>query len=103
MTEDIDFETYLNISQKKFEIYLFDKKKLNNLYRNELKFENNTENIDLNALNKFLEDNIFKIEKLIGKFVENIFLVIEDYRIFPDYFLRQLLFQSKYLAPLISH
>ncbi len=81
MTEDIDFETYLNISQKKFEIYLFDKKKLNNLYRNELKFENNTENIDLNALNKFLEDNIFKIEKLIGKFVENIFLVIEDYRI----------------------
>ena len=81
MTEDIDFETYLNISQKKFEIYLFDKKKLNNLYRNELKFENNTENIDLNNLNKFLEDNIFKIEKLIGKFIKNIFLIIEDYRV----------------------
>ena len=81
MTEDIDFETYLNISQKKFEIYLFDKKKLNNLYRNELKFENNTENIDLNNLNKFLEDNIFKIEKLIGQFIKNIFLVIEDYRV----------------------
>ena len=81
MTEDIDFETYLNISPNKFQIYLFDKTKLNNLYKDELKFENNTENIDLNNLNKFLEDNIFKIEKLIGKFIKNIFLVIEDYRV----------------------
>ena len=81
MTEAIDFETYLNISQNKFEIYLYDKKKLNNLYREELKFENNVENIDLKTLNEFLENNIFKIENQIGKFVKNIFLVIEDKRI----------------------
>ena len=82
MTEDIDFETYLNVSQNKFEIYLFDNKKLSSLYKEVYKFESISSNIDLNSLNNFLEDNIFKIEKQIGKFVKNIFLIIEDNRIF---------------------
>ena len=81
MSEDTDFETYISVTRNKFEIFLLHKKNLNNLYKDELKFENNTENIDLNTLNKFIQENIFKIEKQIGKFVENIFLVIEDYRI----------------------
>ena len=29
--------------------------------------------INYDHLKKFLDDNIFKIEKLIGKFIENIF------------------------------
>jgi len=82
MTEDIDFETYLNVSQNKFEIYLFDNKKLSSLYKEVYKFESISSNIDLKSLNNFLEDNIFKIEKQIGKFVKNIFLIIEDNRIF---------------------
>ena len=77
MTEDLEFETYLFISLNEFEIYLFDKKKLKNLYKEKFNFENNSENLDLITLTKFLDENIFKIEKLIGKFIKNIFLIIE--------------------------
>ena len=77
MIEELEFETYLFISINKFEIYLFDKKKLKNLYKEKFNFENNSENLDLITLTKFLDENIFKIEKLIGKFIKNIFLIIE--------------------------
>tara|TARA_B100000609_G_C17140952_1_gene395497 strand:- start:326 stop:1030 length:705 start_codon:yes stop_codon:yes gene_type:complete len=77
MTEELEFETYLFISINKFEIFLFDKKKLKNLYKEKFSFENNSKNLDLISLTKFLDENIFKIEKLIGKFIKNIFLIIE--------------------------
>ena len=38
MIEELDFETYLSISKDKFEIFLFDKKKCKNLYKDCLKF-----------------------------------------------------------------
>ena len=76
MAEEIDFETYLSISKNKFEIFLFDNKILKSLYQNELKLESST--IDLEKLSKFLDENIFKIEKFAGKFIENIFLIIEN-------------------------
>ena len=81
MIEETDFETYLNISKNKFQIFLFDKKKFTNLYKNEFIFKNKNQNIDFNILHNFLEHNIFKIEKLIGKFVKNIFLIVENYKI----------------------
>ena len=70
MNEHIDFETYLIVSKNKFTIFLFDKKKSEKLYENDLKFENIYKSIDLKILDKFLDDNIFKIEKQIGKFVK---------------------------------
>ena len=81
MTEEINFETYLNISPSKFGIYLFDKKKLINLYEQEIRLENNSDKIEFGYLNRFLEENIFKIEKLIGKFIKNICVIISDYKI----------------------
>ena len=82
MTEGLEFETYLSISSKKFKIYLLDTKNLKNLYFEEKNFENSISIPDLNNLEKFLDNNIFKIEKLIGKFVKNIFLIIENKEIF---------------------
>ena len=78
MSEDLELETYLSISPNKFGIYLLDPKKNKNLYKEELSFENNSENIDFVYLNKFLEENIFKIEKLNGDFIENIFLIVKS-------------------------
>ena len=78
MIEDKEVETYLSISQFQIGIYLFDSKNLKNLYTKELKYKTRDENIDLNILNTFLEENIFKIEKLLGKFIKNISLIIQD-------------------------
>ena len=78
MIEDIDLETYLSISKNKFEIFLFDVKNFKNLYKSEFNLENNTEDIDYKSLKNFLDNNIYKIEKLSGKFVKNIFLIIDN-------------------------
>ena len=81
MTEELNFEAYLIISQKKFEIYLLDKKNLKNIFKEEIQFEIFTELIDYNLLSNFLNKNIFKIEKLIGKFLKNIFVIIENNKV----------------------
>tara|TARA_B100001027_G_scaffold205902_1_gene169067 strand:+ start:978 stop:1682 length:705 start_codon:yes stop_codon:yes gene_type:complete len=78
MTEDLSFEVYLSISQKKFEIYLLDKKSLKNIYCEEFYLESDTDLIDYNKLNSFLDKNIFKIEKLIGNFLRSIVVIIEN-------------------------
>ena len=78
MTDDLDFETYLSISSKKIGIYLLDKKKLKNLYFQEENIKKNNVFSDLNILNEFLDKNIFKIEKLVGRFIKNIKLIIES-------------------------
>ncbi len=77
MTDELNFHTYLNITNESFEIYLFDTSNSNNIYEDKI-LSNNEEQLDLEILDKFLDKNIFKIEKLIGKFVNNIFLIIES-------------------------
>ena len=77
MIEESDLKTYLSIGPHHLGIYLFDTKKYNYVYKEELI---EVTKIDLNnfdVLNEFLEKNIFKIEKLIGKFLNNIYLIIE--------------------------
>jgi len=78
MNKEIDFETYLIISYGKFEIFLLDIKNHKDIYQEEFKFRNDSEKLDFNLLNDFLENNIFKIEKLAGNFVNNINIVIEN-------------------------
>ena len=78
MNEVVDFETYLIISHKKFEIHLLDIKNFKNLYKKEFNYETDLEKIDLNFLSEFLEMNIFRIEKVAGNFVNNINIIIEN-------------------------
>ena len=78
MTDQSEFETYLNVSSNKLRIYLLDKNKLKNLYFKEQSFENDKVFLDFNILKKFLDDNIYKIEKLIGEFIKNITLIIKS-------------------------
>ena len=77
MIEELETETFLYISKDKFQIFLFEKKNFKNLYKDEIKFYK-SHYIDFHNLNKFLESNIFKIEKLIKGFVKNISLVIDN-------------------------
>ena len=75
MIEYTDFETFLYISDNKYQIFVYDKNNSKNLYNEEIK---NIGEIELNTLSKFLDENIYKIEKMIKKFVRNIILIIED-------------------------
>ena len=78
MVEETDFETYLSLTKNKFEIFLFDKTNLKNLYKDELKLENSFNFLNLDELHKFLDIQIFKIEKKCGKFIKNIYLILEN-------------------------
>ena len=82
MNKENELQNYLSISPNKFGIYLFDTKNLTNLYKEEIILNNDSNYQNHDELKKFLDDNIFKIEKLSGKFIESIHLVLEDKKIF---------------------
>ena len=78
MIENSDFETFLYISKSKYQIFVYDKDNLKNLYSEEIE---KSDEIELNTLSKFLDDNNYKIEKKIKNFIRNIILIIEDDKI----------------------
>ena len=75
MIENSDFETFLYISKSKYQIFVYDKNNLKNLYNEEVE---SSDEIELNILSQFLDDNIYKIEKMIKNFIRNIILIVED-------------------------
>ena len=81
MTKELDIETYLIISSSGYEINLFNPINFKSLYEKKFEFKNKVYSVDFNILNTFLEENIFKIEKLIGRFIENITLILESDKI----------------------
>jgi hypothetical protein len=78
MIENSDFETFLYISKSKYQIFVYDKNNLKNLYSEEIGY---SDEIELNTLSKFLDDNIYKIEKKIKNFIRSIILIMEDDKI----------------------
>jgi len=75
MIENSDFETFLYISKNKYQIFVYDKNNLKKLYHEEI---GNNDEIELNILSKFIDDNIYKIEKTTKNFIRNIILIIQD-------------------------
>ena len=75
MTQKTDFETFLFISKNKYQIFVYDKDNLKNIYNEEINFN---DGVELDKLSNFLDKNIYKIEKTINNFIRNIILIIED-------------------------
>ena len=75
MIEDTDFEIFLYVSKNKYQIFVYDTNNSKNLYNEVIE---NSDEIELNILSKFLDENIYKIEKIINNFIRNIILIIED-------------------------
>ena len=75
MTQETNFETFLFISKKKYQIFVYDKDNLKNLYNEEIKIN---DGLELENFSNFLDKNIYKIEKVINRFIRNIILIIED-------------------------
>ena len=78
MTQETDFETFLFISKNKYQIFVYDKNNLENIYNKEIKIN---DGIELDNLSNFLDENIYQIEKTINNFIKNIILIIEDDKI----------------------
>ena len=52
------------------------------IYKEEILTNNKSNHIDLNFLDNFLNENIFKIEKRLDEFIKSIFLIIDHQNIF---------------------
>ena len=81
MIEELDFETFLYISSNRYTIFVDDKRNSKNLYKQEFKIDNEINFDDLNHLSKFLDENIYRIEKSVGNFIKNITLIIDNNKI----------------------
>ena len=81
MIEEVNFETFLYISKNRYAIFVDDKRNFKNLYKKEFKINEQINLDDLSYLSKFLDENIYKIEKLVGDFIKNITLIIENDKI----------------------
>ena len=81
MIENSDFETFLYISKNQYTIFVDDKKNLKNLYKEKLIIDDKINLDDLSYLSKFLDENIYRIEKLVGNFIKDITLIIENDKI----------------------
>ena len=70
-------KTFIFISSSKFIIIsLNEANKIN--YKKETIFKDQNKKFDLDLFNKFLNENIFKIEKELGEFIKVIYLIIEN-------------------------
>jgi len=81
MIEEADFETFLYLSRNQCVIFVEDKRTFKSLYKEEIKITDEMNPDDLNKLSKFLDRNIYKIEKLVGNFIKDITLIIENDKI----------------------
>ena len=81
MIKESDFETFLYISNYQYIIFVDDKKNSKNLYKQEFKINDKINLDDLSYLPKFLDENIYRIEKLVGNFIKDITLIIENDKI----------------------
>ena len=76
MDDQLNFQTYLFISPKKI-VILVNTESNDKLYEKELIFKKISKNLDHNILDNFLNENIFKIEKILNNFIKNICVIID--------------------------
>jgi len=82
MNNEINFETYLFISNKKFIICVIHNISLETIYLDQKLLNENNDSLDFEKLNEFLEKNIFKIEKILKNFIKNINLILDSEEFF---------------------
>ena len=76
MENDSDFEVFLFFSPEKLILSVNRKTDFKLIYKDELFFENN-DYLNFDKLTFFLNENIFKVEKILGSFIEKINIIVE--------------------------
>ena len=76
MNENQNFKTYLSISTNEFIISVYSESNIN-IYQKNLILEKDNKFLDLKLLDEFLSNNIFKIEKILKRFVKDVSIIID--------------------------
>ena len=83
MNEGLKFETYLLIEKKKLVICAIKKKTFEVIFKEEKLFDDHNEDSKLKILDKFLAQNILKIEKNLKNFVKDTYIILDNREFFP--------------------
>ena len=77
MENDSNFEVFLFFSTEKIMLSVNRKTDFELIFKNEFLFENNSTQLNFNELDSFLNENIFKVEKILGNFIKKMNVIIE--------------------------
>ena len=77
MENDLNFEVFLFFSPEKIILSVNRKTDFKIIFKDEFFFENSSTQLNFNKLDFFLNENIFKIEKILGNFVEKMNIILE--------------------------
>ena len=83
MNDKTKFETYILISSKKFVICVIEKLSSRILFKEEEIYDDNKEFSELDKLDNFLEKKIYKIEKVLKNFIQEVYIILKSKKFFP--------------------
>ena len=72
MENNLNFDTFLFLSSKKIILSVHQVKDFKSIYNHEISINNIDNEIDYEKLDNFLNENIFKVEKILDNFIKNI-------------------------------
>ena len=75
MVNNLNFEVFLFFSPKKIILSVNQKTDSKLIFKDEFFFENNPNSLNFDKLNLFLNENVFKVEKILGNFIEKINII----------------------------
>ena len=78
MNSNFNFQSFLFISPKKIIISINDELTFEELYKKENIIRNDINEISFEYINKFLDENILRIEKKLNSFIEKIILIVDS-------------------------
>lgn len=97
MNENFDFDCFLFIGHNKFSISINQNSNFKEVYKKEIKFEN-SDKLNFDLLNEFLEKNIFQAEKIINNFLNSTHIILDH----PEFFSIEISLKKENYGKLIS-
>lgn len=76
MQNNLNFETFLFFSPKKIVLSVNKKKDFEQIFKEEILIDDYSNELNFKKLNDFLNKNIFKVEKILDNFIQNINVAI---------------------------
>ena len=77
MENDLNFEVFLFFSPEKILLSVNRKTDFKLIFKDEFFLEGKPNHLNFDRLNLFLNENVFKVEKILGTFVEKINIILE--------------------------